>query len=191
MPAVSTNGITLGAASKIRSPRRIDGPRYIRIGDRTRVAAGAWLGAFDSYAGERFVPELDIGSNVSIGSYACITCVGRLDIGDGCVLSEFVYVSDHIHGCNPEEGPILKQRLVSKGAVSIGANTFVGYRVCILPGVVLGRHCVVGAGSVVTHSYPDFSMIAGVPARLLKRYDPSQHKWMPVSEDGLSGDVVQ
>jgi acetyltransferase-like isoleucine patch superfamily enzyme len=157
-----------GVRSYIYRPRRIDGAQFIRIGAHSTVDRFGWLSALDSYAGVQFHPEIFLGNDVHIGRYCCITAISNVVIEDGCLLSEHVYVSDHGHGMDPQEGLLVEQKLVSKGPVSIGAHTFVGYRACILPGVILGKHCIVGANSVVTHSFPDFSVVAGSPAKLIK-----------------------
>jgi|SRR5690348_6907643 len=162
-------GVQAGAGSYIYRPRRIDGARFVEIGDRSTIHRYAWIGAFESYANITYRPRITIGRDVHIGRYACLTAISAIEIEDGCLISEYVYISDHAHGMEPNKGLIVNQPLVSRGPVRIGANSFVGYRVCILPGVVLGRNCVVGAGAVVTHSFPDFSVIAGVPARLIRR----------------------
>ena len=113
-----------------------------------------------------------------MGQYACIVATQTLIIGDGCVLSEYVYITDNGHGLSPHAGLIMKQKLFSKGEVRIGPHCFIGYRACILPGVQLGEHCVVGANSVVTKSFPGYSMVAGIPAKLIKRYSPEANEWM-------------
>ena len=95
-----------------------------------------------------------------------------------------MYITDHVHGFNPEGGLVREQPLVCKGDVIVGAHSFIGYRVSILSGVHLGKHCVVGANSVVTRSFPDYSMIAGIPARLLKRYSLETHTWVSEIETG-------
>ena len=97
------------------------------------------------------------------------------------MLSEQVYISDNSHGYDPNAGPILKQPLETKGPVLIGPGCFLGYRAVIMSGVELGAHCVVGANSVVTRSFPSFSMVAGCPARLVKRFDPATSRWLKVS----------
>jgi acetyltransferase-like isoleucine patch superfamily enzyme len=183
----SSNTVILGENEVIRSPRRVDGVHRIQVGKRTGFGKEVWLSAYEEYAGQRFAPRLVIGDDVWIGDYACITCTSSIQLGDGCVLADFVYITDTFHGLDPEGGPILRQPLVSKGDIWLGAGTFVGYHCCILPGVVLGEHCVVRAGSVVTHSFPACSMLAGSPARLIKRYSFERHGWVSVhgaQEDG-------
>ena len=119
-----------------------------------------------------------LGDDVHIGRYACLTSISSIVIEDGCLLSEYVYISDLTHGLSPERCLIVDRPLVSKGPVHIGAHTFIGYRACIMPGVTLGKHCVVGANSVVTRSFSDYSMIAGCPARLMKQYSLTAKDWV-------------
>jgi len=179
----STSKILIGKNSKIFPARRVDGEQYIVIGDNTTIMPDAWLSAYDKYWNFTYKPSINIGNSVYIGSRACITGINKITIGDYCVISEDVYISDHMHGVNPENGPIARQALISKGEVNVGENTFLGFRVSVLPGVSLGKNCVVGAHSVVTHSFPDYSMIAGIPARLIKRYSFEIHEWVNVIDE--------
>jgi len=138
------------------------------------------LSTIGAHSGGTFQPELVIGNDVYIGQYNCIVSSHSVLIEEGCVLSERVYVSDTAHGLYPDKGLIMQQKLESKGGVRLGKSTFVGYGACIMPGVTLGEHCVVGANSVVTRSYPAFSMVVGVPARLIKTYCPVRKEWVSV-----------
>jgi acetyltransferase-like isoleucine patch superfamily enzyme len=74
----------------------------------------------------------------------------------------------------------MQQPLESKGPVHLGDHTFIGFGARIMPGVTLGRHCVVGTNAVVTKSFPDFTMLAGIPAKPIKRYDLASKQWLPL-----------
>jgi len=172
------NGLVLGAGSIFSRPNCVQGARHVRIGARTRVGAGAYIAAITRHAGEVFDPQIRIGDDVYIGSHFHLASVSKVEIADACVLSDYVYMADVAHGFDPSAGLIMDQPLVRAGDIAIGHSTFVGYRATILPGVTLGQHCVVGGGSVVTKSFPDYSMVAGNPARLIKRYDPATRTWV-------------
>ena len=64
----------------------------------------------------------------------------------------------------------------------IEKGCWIGEKVSILPGVTLGDRCIVAAGSVVTHSFPEKTMIAGIPARAIKKYNEEEHLWKKVEK---------
>jgi acetyltransferase-like isoleucine patch superfamily enzyme len=131
-----------------------------------------------------FIPcsgRITIGDDVYVGGYSQIHAMEHIQIGDGAVLSEFVYISDTSHGFNPRAGLIMKQPLELKGPVTIGMHVFLGYGSTVLPGCNLGDHCIVGARSIVTRSFPAYSMVAGIPAKLIKTYDHASGEWLRVS----------
>jgi acetyltransferase-like isoleucine patch superfamily enzyme len=172
---------SFGPGSSVERPWKIDNARYISIGENSNIRAFAWLSAIPEYAGTRYSPKLKIGDDVYIGHYACVTCINTVDIGDGCVLSEHVYIADSFHGIDPRDGPIMERMLGSKGPVVIGSRSFLGYRCSVLSGVTLGEHCIVGAHSIVSESFPKYTMVAGAPARAIKTYSEVLGRWEPVS----------
>ena len=172
-------GVSFGERYYIRRPYLISGRHHVRIGNRSVILSGLQMQAIVEYAGVFYQPLIEIGDDVYIGCNAYFTAVDRISIGDGSVLSEEVYITDEFHGMDPDAGLIMKQRLQSKGPVIIGRSCFLGFRASIMPGVVLGDHCIVGANSTVTRSFPGYSMVGGSPARLLKRYSPEARAWLP------------
>lgn len=146
------------------------GAEYMTIGEGFGTGLHFRIEAIDSYLGERFTPRIEIGRNVYFGDYCHIGCVSKLKIGEGTMGGSKIYITDHYHGAISSaeiETPPAKRYLSSKD-VEIGKNNWIGDGVAIMPGVVLGDNVIVGANSVVTHSFPSNSVIAGCPARLIK-----------------------
>ena len=171
-------GVTFGEHSYIHRPYSISGRNHVKVGKRSFIRSGLRIQAITEYAGFTYQPRIEIGDDVYIGGNAYFTAIDKISIGDGSVLSEQVYITDEFHGMDPHSGLIMQQPLTSKGPVIIGRSCFLGYRAAIMPGVTLGDHCVVGANSTVTRSFPEYSMIGGSPARLLKQYSPMTGSWI-------------
>ena len=169
---------SIGSNSIVRRPRILWGRERIHIGDNCIVMPHSIMQAVVEYEGKRYDSAIYIGDDVYIGRHVYLTAAQGIIISNGCVLSEHVYITDEHHGFNPLAGPIMKQTLECKGPVVIGPNCFLGYRVAVMPGVTLEEWCIVGANSVVTRSFPAYSMIAGSPARLIKIYSHELRQWV-------------
>jgi acetyltransferase-like isoleucine patch superfamily enzyme len=163
----------LGAGSYVLRPRFLLNPDRIEVGTDCFIGRYVVLYALTGYGSQTFDSRIILGNDVYVGNWTQLHAMGSMIIEDGCVLSDYVYVSDMSHGLDPGKGPIMKQPISSKGPVRLGEHTFVGFGSAILPGVRLGKHCIVGARSVVTKSFPDFSVIAGNPAMPIKNLSPN------------------
>jgi lipopolysaccharide O-acetyltransferase len=177
---IPPRGMESGNGSRVQWPHRISHPESIQLGARSYIHRNALITPIHEYAGRRYSPKISIGADVYIGPNLFLACLSRVVIGDGSVLSESVYINDCSHGLDPTNGLIMEQPLVHGGDISIGKSCFIGLRCAIMPGVNLGDHCVVGINSVVTRSFPAYSMVCGSPARLVRRFDPIKNAWISV-----------
>jgi len=75
--------------------------------------------------------------------------------------------------------PIKEQPIINAGKVIIGEHSWIGENVCII-GAKIGKHCVIGANSVVTKDIPDYSVAVGVPAKVIKKYSFEKNEWEKV-----------
>ena len=112
------------------------------------------------------VPEPIIGKNCILGWGALIDCIGQVTIGDECFFGHGVMILTGGHDYN--KFGIERQNSATSKPVTLGKGVWVGSRAIIMPGVVIGDHAVVGAGSVVTHNVDPYTIVAGNPARPIK-----------------------
>lgn len=153
----------------------IEGFKYISIGSNTSFQRDLYLTAWDRYREQQFIPEIKIGSDCAIGAWNHITCINRIEIGDGLLTGKWVTITDNSHGTTEYKDlriPPAKRKIHSKGPVIIGDNVWIGDKATILSGVKIGDGAIIAANSVVTKDVPSFSVVAGVPAKIIKRISP-------------------
>lgn len=151
----------------------IEHPECVSLGDGVCLSDYCWLSVLvenreTSRPTLELRPELTIGAGTYIGRFGTLACVNRVAIGRNVLISDRAFIGDALHGFARLDLPIKEQYMNSRGPVEIGDGTWIGIGVSILPNVKIGRNCVIGAGSVVTHDVPDFSVAAGVPARIIR-----------------------
>jgi acetyltransferase-like isoleucine patch superfamily enzyme len=127
--------------------------------------------------------KIIIEEDVSIGQNVHITSVGNLIIGKSSTILANVFITNIDHDYREIGVHILKQEYIF-GETRIGENCFIGIGACIQAGTILGKQCIVGANSVVRGVYEDYSVIVGIPARVIKRFDINEKKWRKTNTDG-------
>ena len=156
---------------RILPPYLIYGQWNIEVGKYFSAGQNLWLEALDMYGRQRYTPCIIIGEGVSVQRNCHIGAIDSITIGNGVLMGSNILITDHAHGDTSKEQNRLSpgsRPLYSKGPVVIGNNVWIGDNAVILPNVTLGDGCIVGAGAVVTKSFPAGSVIGGNPARLLK-----------------------
>ncbi|WP_239998865.1 acyltransferase [Photobacterium phosphoreum] len=159
----------LGMPSYFSYPIFFKGLNKVSIGKNVRIFPGARIEVHNN-------GSIEIGDNVGIGQNFHITSAGRLIIGENTTITANVCISNIIHPYEDINQLISAQPIKVKDTI-IGESCFIGFGTVILPGTKLGKYCIVGANSIVNSHFPDYSVIAGNPARLIKQYNFATNTW--------------
>ena len=172
------------AYTKLRFPgaRLVRLPFYLR-GGKARLRYGRGLtvgyGCRLDLAGEGIV--LEIGDNCKMNDRVHIVAHESVRIGDNVLMASNIFITDTSHGSftegasAPDVAPD-DRPLVTK-PTRIGDNVWIGEGVCIMPGVEIGDGCTIGANSVVTKSVLANTVVAGAPARAIRRWSEESRTW--------------
>ena len=152
------------------------GERWISIGCDPMISAHVTLSAGMVPDQQMLTdPVVSIGDRCLIGRGSAIVGHYRIDIGDDVYTGMNVYVTDQNHGYEDIKKPIGVQD-PHDDPVVIGSGSWIGSGAVILPGARIGEHCVVAANSVVRGEFQPNSVIAGVPAKVVRTHDGT--KWI-------------
>ncbi|MFM8868463.1 MAG: acyltransferase [Ilumatobacteraceae bacterium] len=156
---------------------------YIKIGQGTTIGPNVSLAA-GMVPGQVCLsnPVVEIGDRCLIGRDSGIVGHLGIQIGNDVWTGHRVYITDQNHGYEDLTRPIGTQTQPER-PVRIGDGSWIGTGAVILPGSTIGRHCTIGANSVVTGEIPDYSVAVGAPARVIKRHVDGQG-WVPVTPTG-------
>lgn len=143
------------------------GYKNISIGKNTIIKDHSYITSWDS----NYPAEIIIGDNADIGAFNHITCINGISIGKNFLSGKWVTITDNSHGvpdANDIELPPNKRPMYSKGRIEIGDNVWVGDKATILANVKIGDCAIIAANAVVTKDVPPYSIVAGVPAKVIK-----------------------
>lgn len=170
---------SIGKKSYIYKPIIVTGKNNISIGDYVGIWQGARIECISEWKGEILRPEINIGNGCMFGQGLHMTTGSKIDIGDNVVVSSYCMITSINHSFDVVDLPPLSASLECSD-VYIGANSLIGTGAKIMPGVSIGKNCVVGAGAVVTKDVPDYSIVAGMPAKVIRYYDEGSKRWKKI-----------
>lgn len=155
-----------GQGSRLEPPAKISGHSLIDVGRNVHICSYAWLNAKDDKGEGK--PTLKIGNGTYIGRFVQINAWQNVIIEDNVLIADRVFISDADHIYENITKPIMLQGDQYRGTVCLKQGCWLGIGVVIMPGVTIGRNAIVGANSVVTKDVPDFTVVAGCPAKIIK-----------------------
>jgi acetyltransferase-like isoleucine patch superfamily enzyme len=143
--AISINGITLGSGCS--------------VGKYTCIECTGSL--------QNLGKGIIVGNNCGLGTHSFYGCAGGIEIGDDVIVGNYVSMHSENHNFSDKEILIRLQGVNRKG-IKIGNNCWIGAKVTILDGTIIGNGCIIAAGAVVNGYFPDNVVIGGVPAKIIK-----------------------
>ncbi|HEY0924870.1 DapH/DapD/GlmU-related protein [Rheinheimera pacifica] len=172
-----------GSGSIIQKPLLIT-PEYIILGAGVIIMPGCRIEGISNYTGDdNYQPEIVFEDGVTLQQRCHITSASRLVICKNSLISFDVSIQDTDHEYQQLDMPIANQPLLIN-ETRIGENCFIGSGVKIQAGTILGKQCIVGTNAVVRGVFPDFSVIVGIPAKIVKRYNPASERWEKTNAKG-------
>ena len=159
----------------------IDGPSWIRGGESISIGNDVqiWRASrFDVVNAEAGRIVIEIGDGVVLNPSIRISGAKSVRIGPGVGISSNCFITDNDHySPDPTIGAVANTHVIA-APTSIGAHAWIGEKACVLKGVTIGTHSIIGAGSVVVRDVPPFSIAAGVPARVIKTWCHDTNTWI-------------
>jgi len=159
---------SVGTNISITPPLRFGNLHQIQLGNRVTIHRDCWLLVLDENLSDSEI-KIILEDNVSIGTRSCIHSAKKVLIKRDVIIAPNVYISDCGHEYNDSNKPIRIQGLRKIKPVIIGEGSWIGFSSIILPGVEIGKNCVIGANSVVNSNIPDYSVACGAPAKVVKQ----------------------
>jgi serine acetyltransferase len=165
------------------------GERWIELGDQCMIAELVTLCA-GMAPGQDLGPDpvLRIGDRCVIGRGSHIVAHHSIEIGADVYTGPYVYITDQNHSYSDLEVPVGRQWPVNS-SVRIGDGTWLGTGAVVLPGADIGRNVVVAAGAVVRGHVPDYTVVGGVPAKVVREYRPGSGWVAPGSAPAEAADL--
>ena len=169
----------LGHKSVLSVPFLVEGAKYISIDKKVYVRSNAWMSALSQENNKSDDVKLSIGESTYIGRNAHIVALKNIRIGKNVLIGDNVYIADNYHVFDRFDLPYKDQGIGFKSEVVVGDGSWVGENVCIISSKI-GKQCIVGANSLVIDDVPDYTMVVGSPARIIKKFNHRSKIWQRV-----------
>ena len=163
-----------GKGSLINRPILIFGGKSISIGDDVHIRDNARIEVVPGYSSN--VPKLSIGNRVGIEEGIHLTCADSVVFEDDVTILSYCMITDINHSYQ-EIGIRCGEQQLEVKPVRIKQYAVIGSGVSVMPGVTVGNNAIIGTNAVVTQDIPDYSVAAGIPAKVIRKYNFDSRNW--------------
>jgi len=169
---------SFGTGSVLRKPLLLANTDCIHIGREVYIREGARLEVVKGTSVRN--PRLEIGSGTNIEQNVHIVCHNFVRLGENVSITGNCCIVDVTHPYDDvtDASKIGSRILDDAASVEIGDNSFLGFGTVVLPNVRIGKYVITGANSVVVDNVPDYSVVAGAPAKVIRTYDFEAGRWV-------------
>jgi acetyltransferase-like isoleucine patch superfamily enzyme len=179
-------GVSFHFTSSIYRPRA----NRISLGNGVSLREFAWLNVVDE--DPQGDPIILLEDNCHVGFGSIISARNRIYLERNVLIGQMALIIDHNHSYEDITTPIVNQGTNEGGTIRICQGTWIGHGasiICPRGELTIGRNCVVAANSMVMRSIPDYSVVAGFPATIIRQYDPERKQWRAGGrkESGVAG----
>jgi acetyltransferase-like isoleucine patch superfamily enzyme len=175
-----------GVNAHFARPRYVAHPHRIRVGRETYIGNGSSLCVVAKADGS--LGEIEIGDRVWITGRLTVYAEKKVVIEDNVLIAGGVFISDASRGHATAELPYRDQPNENAAPIVIGEGSWLGQNCVIMPGVTIGRRCIVGSNSVVTASLPPGAVAVGAPARIIKQWDWEAKLWRKMARSRFAAE---
>lgn len=159
----------IGMPSYLGKPIFLKGINKVFIGKKVRIFPNLRMETQDG-------GTINIKDDTVVSQNVHVTSAGNLEIGKSCLILANVFITNIDHNYQEIDQNIVNQNIIVK-ETKIGDYCFIGMGAAIMAGTILGKQCIVGTNSVVRGSFPDYCVIVGSPAKIIKKYNKETQIW--------------
>lgn len=150
---------------------------YVKLGTNVKINEQVRIECYPEYLGVRHNPELVIEDGTIIGPNFTAFVADSVTIKRNCIFAGCVTLVSENHGTNPLNSDCYKKEPLQTGPIVVGEGCWLGQNVTVLPNTTIGDRCIVASNAVVRGEVPSFSMVAGIPAKVIKMFNCNTNCW--------------